>query len=116
MSDIDVAALRAAAEGATLPMTCGGHRSMGSVIRCEECTTRADAMDDLSDATSPAVVLELLDRLAAAEGAVEEVRRAFDPGELDCGRLGMTCRDVHTPDRWCRACRITNALDPKEQP
>lgn len=63
--DTDV--LRALASAAMAPMTCGGHQSMGSLIRCVECSARNEAQGDLRSALPPDVVLALLDRLDAAE-------------------------------------------------
>ena len=80
MSAPDVAALRAAAEAAITPMTCGGHRTMGSLVRCAECNTRNNAASDLVAAANPAVVLALIDRLEAAERAVARVWEVLDAG------------------------------------
>lgn len=50
-------------------------------------------------------------RAKAAEDAVARVRDAFDPGELDCGRLGLTCIETAPAERWCRPCCLRAALD-----
>lgn len=59
---------------------------------------------------------ERIARLIVAAREGERIRlttavvEAFDPGELDCGRLGLPCTSVNPSDRWCRACRIRAAL------
>ncbi len=55
-------------------------------------------------------VLALIARVEAAEAAVKRARAALDPHEFDCGRLGLPCTAVSPSDRWCRACRLTDAL------
>lgn len=84
MSEIDTAALRAAHdEGWCL---------------CSSSATDWDA------------VRALLDELDQLRAMRRELAHAYDPGELDCGRIGLPCTAIHQADRWCRACRIRNAL------
>lgn len=49
--------------------------------------------------------------LAWYEPLIGAVKDAFDPNDLDCGRVGMTCVSVSPANRWCRPCRIRTALD-----
>lgn len=82
---------------------------------CAECGGRVwcPACEDRHEANVTAVESLIVRHIAAAmSAAAEVVQAALDPGELDCGRLGRTCTEVHSgADRWCRACRIAVAID-----
>lgn len=121
----DLEALKKAAEGATpgpweVPESIHGDpyiTERGVGILRGGCVAVADTRDDYGRsnaayiaAASPDVVLALVERVERAEGAVAALREAFDPGELECGRLGLSCADVNPADRWCRACRLRAAL------
>jgi hypothetical protein len=74
--------------------------------------TEADAEDRAHIAAfDPPTVLALLDALDAAERKLAAVEAAFDPGELDCGRIGLPCTQIRPREGWCRPCRIRAALD-----
>lgn len=98
-------------DGSPMPMV--GHGSTGADWVAK--TARRDGSDAAYiAAASPDVVLALVERVRAAEGALASVREAFDPGMLDCVRLGLPCSFVNPPDRWCFPCRVRVALDAPE--
>lgn len=85
-----------------------GYGERATLDEAEHLNAEADAT--YIAATSPDVVLGLLDEVEALRETVEAARKAHDPEEFECGRLGLPCTSVNDSGSYCRACRLRTAF------